>query len=41
VIKKEIGGAFLKGVLALLEPIDEYEARHLKEAMQVKEKSSS
>ncbi len=39
VIQKEISGTFLKGVMALLEPIYEYEARHLREAMHVKYKN--
>lgn len=32
-LKSEISGYFLTGVLALLEPIDEYEARHVHEAI--------
>ena len=32
-VKKEISGNFEKGVLALLEPVDEYEARHLRNAI--------
>jgi hypothetical protein len=32
-VKKEISGNFQKGVLSLLEPVDEFEARHLRNAI--------
>ena len=32
-VKKEISGNFEKGVLALLEPTDEYEAKELRNAI--------
>lgn len=34
-IKSEISGKFLDGVLALLEPLDEYEAKLVKNAIKV------
>ena len=32
-VKKELSGNFEKAVLALLEPVDEYEAHHLRNAI--------
>ena len=40
-LKSEIGGRFLQGVLALLMPIDELNARALRDAMNVRNKKKN